>query len=227
MDMFMAIRSTAIPGESARSMNLPPGQTYFKHPLALVESSHVGAGTRIWAYAHVMEGALIGKNCNLCDHVFVETNARVGNCVTVKNGVALWDGVVLEDFVFVGPFAVFTNDKTPRVAFRKGREEFLPTLVQRGASIGANATIVCGITLGQWAFVAAGAVVTRDVEDYAIVMGNPARPVGHMCECGTRLLPSLICACGRTYLKHGRKLCAVDVGNSWVRTHFPDSLSQT
>jgi UDP-2-acetamido-3-amino-2,3-dideoxy-glucuronate N-acetyltransferase len=174
---------------------------YFKHPNALVESSDIGEGTRIWAFAHVMDGAHIGAGCNLCDHVFVESDVVIGNRVTVKNGVALWDGVVLEDFVFVGPFATFTNDKNPRAAVRKSRKEFLPTRVRMGASIGANATLLCGITVGRHAFVGAGAVVTSDVGDYAIVVGNPARAVGYMCECGRRLPTSLICNCGIVYEK--------------------------
>jgi UDP-2-acetamido-3-amino-2,3-dideoxy-glucuronate N-acetyltransferase len=114
---------------------------YFSHSHALVESPHIGKGTRIWAFAHVMKGAQVGEDCNLGDHVFVESKVRIGNKVTIKNGVALWDGVVLEDCVFVGPNAVFTNDKHPRIAYQKKPEEFLPTIVREGASIGANVTI--------------------------------------------------------------------------------------
>jgi UDP-2-acetamido-3-amino-2,3-dideoxy-glucuronate N-acetyltransferase len=181
---------------------MPDQVNYYRHPSALVESGDIGAGTRIWAFAHVMNDARVGDNCNLCDHVFVESNVIIGNNVTVKNGVALWDGVVLEDYVFVGPFAVFTNDKTPRAAVRKTRDAFLPTRVRQGATIGANATLVCGITIGRHAFVGAGAVVTKDVEDYAIVVGSPARVVGYACECGEKLSESLTCDCGRAYEKH-------------------------
>jgi UDP-2-acetamido-3-amino-2,3-dideoxy-glucuronate N-acetyltransferase len=180
---------------------MPEALNYFKHPFALVESSNIGAGTRIWAFAHVMEGARVGEQCNLCDHVFVESNVVIGNRVTVKNGVALWDGVVLEDLVFVGPFVVFTNDKNPRAAVRKSRREFLATRVCLGASIGANATLLCGITVGRHAFIGAGAVVTRDVDDYVMVVGNPARMVGYMCQCGSKLSNSLRCRCGRVYEK--------------------------
>jgi UDP-2-acetamido-3-amino-2,3-dideoxy-glucuronate N-acetyltransferase len=176
---------------------------FYKHPQALVESPDIGDGTRIWAFAHVMEGAQIGSNCNLCDHVFVENHVRVGNRVTIKNGVALWDGVVIEDAVFVGPFVVFTNDLNPRAAIHKSRDQFRPTLVRTGASIGANATIVCGVTLGRYSFVGAGAVVTRDVPDYAMVVGIPARLIGHMCECGARIGESLACGCGLAYEPSG------------------------
>ena len=185
---------------------------YFKHPFAVVESSRIGRGTRIWAFTHVMEGARVGENCNLCDHVFVESNVVVGDRVTVKNGVALWDGVVLEDLVFVGPFAVFTNDKNPRAAVRKNRREFLPTRVCQGASIGANATLICGITIGRHAFVGAGAVVTKDVDDFAIVVGNPARRVGYMCLCGSKLRNSLRCRCGQVYEKDGQSRLRVAEG---------------
>ncbi|HZR31575.1 MAG TPA: acyltransferase [Terriglobales bacterium] len=192
---------------------------YFKHPQALVESVEIGEGTRIWAFAHVLEGARVGKECNLCDHVFVESNVEVGDHVTIKNGVALWDGVVLENGVFVGPNAVFTNDKNPRATVRKGREEFLPTRVREGASIGANATIVCGNTIGRHAFVAAGAVVTRDVEDYAMVVGVPARKVGYMCECGEILRTRLACGCGRKFIrKNGQLLAAPTNGHQVGRS---------
>jgi acetyltransferase-like isoleucine patch superfamily enzyme len=171
-------------------------QNYYRHPQALVESSSVGDGTRIWAFAHVMEGAVVGQGCNLGDHAFVEAHAQIGNHVTIKNGVSIWDGVVLEDNVFVGPNAAFTNDMNPRATVRKSRNEFLPTLVREGASIGANATIVCGNTIGRYAFIGAGAVVTRDVEDYAIVVGSPARKIGYMCACGQKIKQGTDCSCG-------------------------------
>jgi UDP-2-acetamido-3-amino-2,3-dideoxy-glucuronate N-acetyltransferase len=181
---------------------------YFFHSHALVESPHIGKGTRIWAFAHVMKGAQVGEDCNLGDHVFVESKVRIGNKVTIKNGVALWDGVVLEDCVFVGPNAVFTNDKNPRIAYHKNPEEFVPTIVREGASIGANVTIVCGVEIGRHAFVGAGAVVTRDIPDYAIVVGNPARQKGYMCECGERVRPEVVCGCGRLFsFSKGRLLC--------------------
>jgi UDP-2-acetamido-3-amino-2,3-dideoxy-glucuronate N-acetyltransferase len=148
----------------------------FRHPQALVESDDVGARTRIWAFAHVLPGARIGADCNICDGVFVEGGSVVGDRVTVKCGVQLWDGVTLEDDVFVGPNATFTNDLFPRS--RQRDFELKPTLVRRGASIGANATLLSGITIGERAMVGAGAVVTRDVPPGAVVVGNPARIVG-------------------------------------------------
>ncbi|MDQ4096645.1 MAG: N-acetyltransferase, partial [Actinomycetota bacterium] len=130
----------------------------FVHPWALCESESVGAGTKIWAFSHVMNGARVGAGCNICDHVFIETGAIVGDRVTVKNAVLLWDKVILEDDVFVGPNAVFTNDRVPRARSPRKRAVFLPTVVCRVATIGANATIVCGVRVGELAFVGAGAV---------------------------------------------------------------------
>lgn len=151
--------------------------TAFIHERALCESDTVGDRTRVWAFAHILPGAVIGEDCNICDGVFVEGDVVVGDRVTVKCGVQLWDGVTLEDDVFVGPNATFTNDAFPRS--REHPEEYARTLVQRGASIGANATILPGITIGASAMVGAGSVVTRDVPPYAIVVGNPARIRGY------------------------------------------------
>ena len=147
---------------------------YFKHSHALVETSSVGEGTRIWAFVHILPGAVIGMDCNICDHVFIESDVVIGSRVTVKCGVQLWDGLRLEDDVFVGPNATFTNDPFPR---SKQPFELKFTTVGRGASIGANATILPGITIGEYAMVAAGAVVTRDVPPRTLVVGNPARVV--------------------------------------------------
>lgn len=151
---------------------------YFAHAQAIVESTKIGKDTRVWAFAHVLPGALIGEDCNLCDHVFIENDVVVGDRVTVKCGVQLWDGVRLEDDVFVGPNATFTNDPFPRSKRRP--EEFTKTVVQKGASIGANATILAGVTIGQNSMVGAGSVVTRDVPPNAIVVGNPARIVNYV-----------------------------------------------
>lgn len=150
---------------------------YYKHPHALVESDQIGADTKIWAFTHVLPGARIGAQCNVCDHVFIENDVTVGDRVTIKSGVQLWDGITLEDDVFVGPNATFTNDPFPRS--RKRMDSFPRTLVKRGASIGANATILPGLTIGPNAMVGAGAVVTRDVPPNAIVVGNPARITGY------------------------------------------------
>ena len=146
---------------------------YFRHPQAIVETDRIGEGTRVWAFAHVLPGAAIGRDCNICDHVFIENDVVVGDRVTVKCGVQLWDGVTLEDDVFVGPNATFTNDPFPRS--RRYPERFARTVVRAGASIGANATLLPGIEIGQGAMVGAGAVVTRDVPPGVIVTGNPAR----------------------------------------------------
>jgi len=150
----------------------------FVHPQALCESRQVGAGTRIWAFAHVLPGARIGKDCNICDHVFIENDVVIGDRVTVKCGVQLWDGVRLEDDVFVGPNATFTNDIRPRS--KQYPAVFAQTVVRSGASIGANATILPGISIGARAMVGAGAVVTRSVPPNAVVVGNPAKIVGYV-----------------------------------------------
>lgn len=171
----------------------------FVHEKALCDTDDIGDGTRVWAFAHVMKGARVGAHCNICDHAFIESGAVLGNRVTVKNAVLVWDKVTVEDEVFLGPNMVFTNDMNPRVAFKKSPDAFLPTLVKRGASIGANATIVCGVTLGEHSFVGAGSVVIRDVPAHAMVVGNPARRIGWMCACGEKLPSSLACKCGRAY----------------------------
>jgi len=146
-----------------------------RHPQALVESQQIGPRTRIWAFAHVLPGAIVGADCNLCDHTFLENDVVVGDRVTIKSGVQLWDGLRIEDDVFIGPNATFTNDRFPRS--RNYLDEHPQTLIRRGASIGANATILPGITIGPGAMVGAGAVVTRSVPPHAVVIGNPARIV--------------------------------------------------
>jgi UDP-2-acetamido-3-amino-2,3-dideoxy-glucuronate N-acetyltransferase len=150
----------------------------YVHPQGLCESRNVGAGTRVWAFAHVLPGATLGVDCNICDHVFIENDVLIGDRVTIKSGVQVWDGVHLEDDVFVGPNATFTNDRYPRSKVRPPK--FLKTTVRRGASIGANATILPGITIGERALVAAGSVVTRDVSARVLVRGNPARPASFL-----------------------------------------------
>jgi UDP-2-acetamido-3-amino-2,3-dideoxy-glucuronate N-acetyltransferase len=162
---------------------------YFVHESAYVdEGATIGKGTKIWHFCHVMPKATIGDNCSLGQNVFVANNVVIGNNVKIQNNVSIYEGVVLEDNVFCGPSMVFTNVKTPRSAFpRNTSVDYLPTRVKHGASIGANATVVCGTTIGEWAFVAAGAVVTKDVPPYALVAGVPARVIGWACRCGVRL----------------------------------------
>lgn len=145
---------------------------YFKHPQAIVETKNIGENTRLWAFVHVLQGAQIGTDCNICDHVFIENDVKIGDRVTIKSGVQVWDGVTLEDDVFVGPNTTFTNDLFPRS--KHFPEKFEKTLVCKGASLGANSTILAGIVIGSNAIVGAGAVVTRDVPPNAIVIGNPA-----------------------------------------------------
>lgn len=161
------------------------GEVYV-HPTAVVEDgAEIGEGTRIWHFAHVRSGAKIGRNCNIGKDVYIDVGVKIGDRVKIQNGVSVYRGVTLEDEVFVGPYAVFTNDKYPR-AFSQSWE-IVPTMVKRGASIGANATIVCGITIGEYSMVAAGSVVTKDVPPHGLVMGNPARLVGFVCYCGRPL----------------------------------------
>ncbi len=179
------------------------------HPTALCESAQVGAGTRVWAFTHVLSGAVIGRDCNISDHVYVEGGARIGNRVTVKNQVMIWEGVTIQDDVFIGPGVIFTNDRYPRsrrltaVAKRYDRKEewLVFTTVRRGASIGAGAIILGGLTVGQYAGIGAGAVVTRDVPDHRMVVGNPARVVGWACICGVPLNNKFCCPrCERSFL---------------------------
>jgi len=160
----------------------------------------VGVGTRVWAFAHVMKGATIGDRCNIGEGVFVESGAVIGNDVTVKNGVAVWDLVTVEDDVFLGPACVFTNDLRPRSGrFKRPASRFEPTTIRRGATVGANATILCGRDVGEYAMIAAGAVVTADVPPHTLVAGVPARRIGHVCACGEPLGRLLRCRCGRRY----------------------------
>jgi UDP-2-acetamido-3-amino-2,3-dideoxy-glucuronate N-acetyltransferase len=160
---------------------------YFVHKSSYVDPScSVGTGTKIWHFCHIMESSVLGERCNVGQNVVISPGCVVGNGVKIQNNVSVYTGVVLEDDVFCGPSAVFTNVVNPRSHVSR-KDEYRRTLVQRGASIGANATIVCGVTLGRYSFVGAGAVVTRDVPDYALVIGNPARLRGWMCYCGVKL----------------------------------------
>ena len=172
---------------------------YF-HPKALVDfKGSIGNRTRVWAFAHVMKGAMVGEDCNIGDHAFIEKGSFLGNRVTVKNGVSVWEKVTLEDDVFIGPNAVFTNDLWP---VSRKRDNLLPTNVRQGACIGANATILCGLEVGRYAFVGAGAVVTKNVPDHALMVGNPAQLKGYLCRCRKKLSfkkGSASCVCGSKF----------------------------
>ena len=181
----------------------------FIHDSAIVdEGSEIGDGSRVWHFTHVMSGARIGRNCRIGQNCFVGARAVLGDGVKLQNNVSVYDLVTLEEDVFVGPSAVFTNDINPRAAYPKGGK-WIPTLVKKGATIGANSTILCGITLGSNCLVGAGAVVTKDVPDHAVVVGNPASLAGWMCECGQKLDSGdddtrMICStCRRAYARRG------------------------
>ncbi len=185
---------------------------YFAHQSAYVdEGAVIGAGTKIWHFCHIMPQAQIGENCNLGQNVVVMPRVTIGNNVKIQNNVSLYEGVVLEDDVFCGPSCVFTNVNTPRSHVSR-RHEYLETRVHRGASIGANATVVCGVALGEYCFIGAGAVVTADVPQYALMVGVPARRIGWMCQCGVQLeLTNQRAACeqcGSTYREESGILLA-------------------
>ena len=164
-----------------------PAPRYYAHPTATIDAGcEIGEGTKIWHYSHVMPGARVGRGCNFGQNVLVARDVVIGNNVKIQNNVSVYEGVVLEDDVFCGPSMVFTNVINPRSHVSR-KHEFRPTLVRRGATLGANATIICGHTVGRFAFIGAGAVVTKDVPEYALMLGAPARIAGWMCECGVRL----------------------------------------
>jgi UDP-2-acetamido-3-amino-2,3-dideoxy-glucuronate N-acetyltransferase len=179
-------------------------KAYFAHPTAVIDDgAQIGAGAKIWHFSHVLSGAVIGENCSLGQNVVMSAKARMGRGCKIQNNVSIYDDVILEDFVFCGPSMVFTNVMNPRAHIVR-KHEYRRTLVRTGASIGANAVIVCGHTVGRYAFVGSGAVVTRDVPDFALVFGNPARQRGWMCQCGVRLefaQDQAVCqVCGWTYV---------------------------
>lgn len=176
---------------------------YFVHESSYIdEDVTIGRGTKIWHFCHVQSGARIGEGCSFGQNVNISNHVKIGNGVKIQNNVSVYEGVEIEDDVFCGPSMVFTNDLTPRAPFPKGSAGYKKTLVQRGASIGANATIVCGHTIGSWAMIAAGAVVTKNVRNHALMAGIPARQIGWVCQCGERLGESLLCEkCKRKYIE--------------------------
>ena len=179
-------------------------KNYFVHESSYIdEGCEIGEGTKIWHFCHIQSGAKIGKRCSLGQNVNISNNVIIGDGCKVQNNVSLYEGVVLEDNVFCGPSCVFTNDLTPRAKYPKGRANYKKTLIKEGASIGANATVVCGHTIGRCALIGAGAVVTCDVPDYALMLGIPTRLVGYVCRCGERLTfqdeNAQCVACGRNY----------------------------
>lgn len=180
---------------------------YFAHESSYIdEGAEIGPGTKIWHFCHVMPNASVGARCNIGQNVLVSSGVKIGENVKIQNNVSLYTGVIVEDDVFLGPSMVFTNVINPRSHVNR-KDEYKTTLVRKGASIGANATIVCGVTLGRYCFVGAGAVVTRDVPDYALVVGSPARIRGWVCQCGGPISfheeQALCPACGDRYQKHG------------------------
>lgn len=163
-------------------------KNFFLHESSYVDDDvEIGEGTKIWHFCHIQRGARIGKNCSMGQNVNVSNNVKIGDGCKLQNNVSLYEGVELEDYVFCGPSCVFTNDLTPRAKYPKGSAGYKKTLIKEGASIGANATIVCGHTVGKWALIGSGAVVTKDVPDFALMLGVPAVQKGWVCKCGARL----------------------------------------
>lgn len=174
---------------------------YFVHESSYVDDGAVvGDNTKIWYFCHVQKGSVIGDNCSLGQNVNIANNVKIGNGVKIQNNVSVYEGVELEDYVFCGPSMVFTNDLTPRAKYPKGSANYKKTIVRKGATIGANATVVCGHELGQWCTIAAGAVVTKNVPSHALMAGVPAKQIGWVCECGQVLNDGFACPdCGRKY----------------------------
>lgn len=187
-------------------------KNYFVHESSYIDDDvQIGEGTKIWHFCHVQSGARIGKYCSFGQNVNISNHVKIGNGVKVQNNVSIYEGVEIEDDVFCGPSMVFTNDLTPRAPFPKGSAGYKKTVIKHGASIGANATIVCGYTIGNWAMIAAGAVVTKNVPDYALVAGVPATQIGWVCQCGERLTDDYRCEkCNRRYTQNKDGLSIIE-----------------
>jgi UDP-2-acetamido-3-amino-2,3-dideoxy-glucuronate N-acetyltransferase len=196
---------------------------YFVHESSYVDApSSIGAGTKIWHFSHVMANSTIGRGCNIGQNVVISPQVTIGDNVKIQNNVSVYTGCILEDDVFCGPSMVFTNVVNPRSHVAR-KDEYRRTLVRRGASLGANCTVVCGVTIGRYAFIGAGAVVTRDVPDFALIYGNPARQRGWICACGIKLPFSLAeeetaacAACGAAYRKTGGQVVALELREAIV-----------
>lgn len=178
-------------------------KNYFVHESSYIDDNvKIGDRTKIWFFCHIQKDTVIGNDCSFGQNVNIANNVKIGNGCRVQNNVSIYEGVELEDYVFCGPSMVFTNDLTPRAKYPKGSTGYKKTVLHTGASVGANATVVCGHEIGKWAMVAAGAVVTKNVPDYALVAGVPAKQIGWVCECGERLGDNLTCdKCGKKYIK--------------------------
>lgn len=174
---------------------------YYVHESSYVDDDvEIGEGTKIWHFSHIQKGARIGNNCSLGQNVNISNNVKIGNGCKLQNNVSVYEGVEIEDYVFCGPSCVFTNDLNPRAKFPKGNLAYKKTLIKKGASIGANATIICGNIIGEWSLIGAGAVINTNVPDHAIMIGIPAVRKGWVCKCGTKLESGLICdKCGKRY----------------------------
>lgn len=179
---------------------------YIHESVAIDAGAIIGAETKVWNNTHIRGGAVIGKNCNIGQNVYVDNDVIIGNFCKLQNNVNIYEGVILEDYVFCGPSMTFTNVKFPRCLYPTDKKNYVRTIVRYGATIGANATIVCGVTIGRHSMVGSGSVVIKSVEDYALVVGNPAKQIGWVCECGEKLTENLICdKCNRKYnLCNGR-----------------------
>ena len=208
----------------------------FIHSSAIVETSEIGEGTHIWAFTHVMREVPIGAHCNIGDHCFIESGATIGNQVTIKNGNMIWEGVQLEDGVFVGPLVVFTNDlypRSPRLPYMRNRYAdrgwLKPTVIKHGASLGAGSVILAGITIGEFAMVGAGAIVNKSLPPHALAVGTPARVRGWVCQCGQRLVFSheaAVCAaCGLEFIKSHSTIAALSASEGAPTEAAPETLA--